>query len=71
MPEVNGSNGEAFEAVVKSRVPRHVLVAVDAIVKERRKSGARVSRADIVRESLTEYFATHTLPAARAEEVAA
>jgi hypothetical protein len=61
MPAHPVSNGdtETLEAEVKGRVPTQYTVAIDAIVRQRRLTGARTSRADILREALTEYFANH------------
>jgi hypothetical protein len=51
---------ETLEAQVKARVPTEQREAVDRLVLERRKSGARISRGDILREALTEYFERRT-----------
>jgi hypothetical protein len=60
---------ETLDAEVKGRVPQEVRDAVDAIVKKRRSLGAHVSRADIIREALHEYFVNHPESANGAEAV--
>jgi hypothetical protein len=63
---VPGEISETLEAEVKARVPIEQRAAVDKLVRQRRKSGARISRGDIVREALTEYFLRHPQRVSRA-----
>lgn len=47
---------EILDAEVKARVPQSERDRVEKEAKERRRSGARISSADILREALKEYF---------------
>lgn len=49
----------ALDAEVKGRVPKKYVEAIDADVLKRRISFPRASRADVLRDALTEYFKNH------------
>lgn len=49
---------EALTSEVKARVTSGERKRVDTEARKRRKSGARISAADILREALNEYFET-------------
>jgi hypothetical protein len=58
-PSQNNSAG-VLDAEVKGRVPQSYVDAIDADVRKRKQIFPRASRADVLRDALSEYFAKHS-----------